>query len=120
MENNLFSIPPLTMMIGSYEYSYSNAAALWSVACARSSTCRPTRDEFTEAAKVHSNDDGLSRHRLAPFNVYYLIESTIFTSVSASLHSMHAMRPNNRKTQDKSSNVQCYIGTTVRSYITFF
>jgi len=74
----------LTMMIGSYEYSYSNAAALWSVACARSSTCRPTRDavsspegkifteftEFTEAAKVHSNDDGLSRHRLAPFNVY--------------------------------------------------
>jgi len=71
------------MMIGSYEYSYSNAAALWSLACARSSTCRPTRDavsspegkiftEFTEAAKVHSNDDGLSRHGLAPFNVYYL------------------------------------------------
>jgi len=24
--------------------------------------------EFTEAAKVHSNDDGISRHRLAPFN----------------------------------------------------
>ena len=27
--------------------------------------------EFTEAAKVHSNDDGVSRHRLAPFNAYY-------------------------------------------------
>jgi len=27
---------------------------------------------FTEAAKDHSNDDGISRHRLAPFNVYYL------------------------------------------------
>ena len=26
------------MTIGSYEYSYSNAAALWSIACARSST----------------------------------------------------------------------------------
>ena len=29
-------------------------------------------NEFTEAAKVHSNDDGISRHRLAPFNAYYL------------------------------------------------
>jgi len=28
--------------------------------------------EFTEAAKVHSNDDSISRHRLAPFNAYYL------------------------------------------------
>ena len=28
--------------------------------------------EFTEAAKVHSNDDGISRHRLVPFNAYYL------------------------------------------------
>ena len=33
--------------------------------------------EFTEAAKVHSNDDGISRHRLAPFNAYSLTESTI-------------------------------------------
>ena len=28
--------------------------------------------EFTEAAEVHSNDDGISRHRLAPYNAYYL------------------------------------------------
>jgi len=26
--------------------------------------------EFSEAAKVHSNDDGINRHRLAPFNAY--------------------------------------------------
>jgi len=30
--------------------------------------------EFTEAAKVHSNDDGISRHRLAPFNAYHLTQ----------------------------------------------
>jgi len=28
--------------------------------------------KFTEATVVHSNDDGISRHRLAPFNAYYL------------------------------------------------
>ena len=38
VQNSLFITTPLTMMIGSYAYSYSNAAALWSVACARSST----------------------------------------------------------------------------------
>jgi len=29
-------------------------------------------NEFTEATKVHSNDDGVCRDRLAPFNAYYL------------------------------------------------
>jgi len=40
--------------------------------------------EFTEAAKVHSNDDGISRHGFAPFNAYYLTYSQLFTSVSDS------------------------------------
>jgi len=31
-----------------------------------------TQYHFTEAAKVLSNDDGISRHRIAPFNAYYL------------------------------------------------
>ena len=30
--------------------------------------------EFTEAAEVHSNDDDVSRHRLAPYNAYYLTQ----------------------------------------------
>ena len=33
--------------------------------------------EFTESAKVHSNDDGISRHMLAPYNACYLSYSTI-------------------------------------------
>ena len=32
----------------------------------------PVFTEFTEAAKVHSNDDSISRHRLEPFNAFYL------------------------------------------------
>jgi len=28
--------------------------------------------KFIKVAKVHSNGDGISRHRVAPFNAYYL------------------------------------------------
>jgi len=34
--------------------------------------------QFTEAAKDHSNDDGISRHRLASFDAYYLTYSHQF------------------------------------------
>jgi len=39
-------------------------------------SCPCLKGTFTEAAKVH--DDGISRHRLAPFNSYYLTQSTIY------------------------------------------
>jgi len=44
---------------------------------------------FTEAAKVHSNDDGISRHRLAPFNAYY-------RTYSDALISLHWLRAQDR------------------------
>ena len=40
--------------------------------------------EFAEAAKFRSDDDSVSRHRLAPFNGYYLTYSQLFTPVSLS------------------------------------
>jgi len=36
--------------------------------------------DFTEAAKVHSNADGISRHRLAPFNAYYQLFASVCDS----------------------------------------